>query len=319
MRALVCGASGQDGAYLCQFLLKKGYEVIGTSRDAQVGQFSNLHKLKIAKDVQAASMAVSDFRSVFSTIKRFNPDEVYNLTGQTSVNLSFDQPVESIDSISIGTLNLLEVIRLHNTKIRFYNAGSSECFGSAKKGVKFTEQSAYDPKSPYGVAKSAAAMLVKNYRESYGIFASTGILFNHESPLRPDRFVTKKIVNAALRISQGSKEKLELGNIDIYRDWGWAPEYVEAMWKMLQTKKPDDYVIATGRSESLRYFATQAFKYFGLDLKKYLKINQQFFRPSEIFYSCGDASKAHQSLKWKAKTDIDGVIKNLCSAAQSSA
>lgn len=318
MRALVCGASGQDGAYLSQFLLQKGYEVIGTSRDALAGSFSNLHRLKIANDVKQASMAVSDFRSVFSTIKRFNPDEIYNLTGQTSVNLSFDQPVESIDSITIGTLNLLEVIRLHNPKIRFYNAGSSECFGSAKKGVQFNEQSGFSPKSPYGVAKSAAAMLVKNYRESYGIFASTGILFNHESPLRPDRFVTMKIVKAAHRISQGSKEKLELGNIDIYRDWGWAPEYVAAMWKMLQTKNPHDYVIATGRSESLRYFATQAFKYFGLDIKKHLKINKAFFRPSEILYSCGDATKAHRELKWKSQTDIDGVIRQLCSLAAKS-
>ena len=316
MRVLVCGASGQDGAYLSQFLLKKGYEVIGTSRDALGGSSHNLRTLGINRDIKLASMAVSDFRSVFSTIKRFNPDEIYNLTGQTSVNLSFDQPVESIDSIAIGTLNLLEVIRLFNPKIRFYNAGSSECFGSAKKGSSFNERSGFYPKSPYGVAKSAAAMLVQNYRESYAIYACTGILFNHESPLRPDRFVTKKIVNAAYRISQGSKEKLELGNIDICRDWGWAPEYVEAMWKMLQMKKPSDYVIATGRSESLRYFATQVFKHFGLDLKKYLKINPEFLRPSEILYSCGDASKANKDLKWKAKTDIDGIIKNLCLAVK---
>lgn len=312
MRALVCGASGQDGAYLSHYLLKKGYEVIATSRDALASSFSNLHRLKIASDVIQTSMAVSDFRSVFSTIKRFNPDEIYNLTGQTSVNLSFDQPVESIDSITIGTLNLLEVIRLLNLNIRFYNAGSSECFGSSEERVKFNEQSNFNPKSPYGVAKSAAAMLVKNYRDSYGIFGCNGILFNHESSLRPDRFVTMKIIKTANRISQGSKEHLELGNIDIYRDWGWAPEYVTAMWKMLQTKNPDDYVIATGRSESLRYFATQVFKYFGLDLKKYLKINKEFFRPSEILYSCGDPSKAYLELEWKARMDIDDLIHYLC-------
>ena len=256
--ALICGISGQDGTYLAQLLLEKGYRVIGTSRDAQVTTFGNLIKLGIRDRVEVASMALSDFRSVLQVLARFQPDEVYNLAGQSSVGLSFEQPVETLESISVGTLNLLEGIRFLNRDIRLYNAGSSECFGDTGD-TPANEQTPFRPRSPYAVAKAAAFWQVANYREAYGLFACSGILFNHESPLRPERFVTQKIVRAACRIAAGSKERLTLGRLDIQRDWGWAPEYVEAMWKMLQQPQPEDFVIATGETHALQDFVAEAF------------------------------------------------------------
>jgi GDPmannose 4,6-dehydratase len=235
--ALICGISGQDGAYLAQLLLSKGYNVCGTSRDAQVSSFSNLVKLGIRDRVKLESVALNDFRSVLQVLTKIQPDEVYNLAGQTSVSLSFEQPVETLESIATGTLNLLESMRFFNKPIKFYNAGSSECFGDTN-GEAATESTPFRPRSPYAVAKAAAFWEVANYREAYNLFACSGILFNHESPLRPERFVTQKIVSTACRIAAGSSEKLLLGNIEIERDWGWAPEYVEAMYLMLQQDEP---------------------------------------------------------------------------------
>ena len=220
-KALIIGVSGQDGAYLAKLLLEKGYEVYGTSRDHEVSSFANLVTLGIRDRVKTMSMVTSDFRSVLTALQRAEADEVYNLAGQTSVGMSFEYPVETFDSILIGTMNLLECLRLFRHPSRFYNAGSSEVFGNTKKPA--TETTPFPPRSPYAAAKAAAQYAVTNYREAYGLFACTGILFNHESPLRPARFVTQKIVSTAVRIANGSKEKLTLGRLDIRRDWGWAP------------------------------------------------------------------------------------------------
>jgi GDPmannose 4,6-dehydratase len=313
MKALILGVAGQDGCYLARLLLEKGYEVVGTSRDALAASFANLDRLGIRKDVQTASAAVNDFRSILTVMQRCRPDEIYNLAGQTSVGLSFEQPVETMESIAEGTLNVLEAIRFVGRPIRFYNAGSGECFGDTGD-TPADEQAAFSPRSPYAVAKSSAHWLVRNYRESHGLHACTGILFNHESPLRPERFVTQKIVRAAARIGAGGKEKLHLGNTAIKRDWGWAPEYVEAMWLIVQQEGPDDLVIATGRSESLEYFVARAFAHFGLDWHDHVIIEKSLFRPSDIAVSAGSPAKAKRVLGWSAKTDVDGVIENMCAA-----
>ena len=312
-KALIIGITGQDGAYLAKYLLDKGYEVTGSSRDVMASSFSNLQTLNIRDKVKLVSVSINDFRSVFNAIQSFNPDEIYNLAGQTSVGLSFDQPVEAIESIAIGTLNILEVIRLQNRLIRFYNAGSSECFGNTGDTAA-NERTPFAPRSPYAVAKSTAKWLINSYRESYGLYACTGILFNHESPLRPERFVTQKIIAGAAKIKAGVLSNLQLGNLDISRDWGWAPEYVQAMWLMMQLDKPDDFVIATGRQESLKYFAAKAFEYFDLDWQKYVVIEPSFFRPNEIVSSVGNPQKAIEVLGWSKPTDVDGVIKMMCAA-----
>ena len=275
--------------------------------------FNNLNILGIREKLKLISVSINDFRSVFNAIQTFAPDEIYNLAGQTSVGLSFDQPVEAIESIAIGTLNILEVIRLINKPIRFYNAGSSECFGDTGS-LAADENTPFAPRSPYAVAKSTAKWLVNSYRESYGLYACTGTLFNHESPLRPERFVTQKIIVGAAKIKVGQLNTLQLGNLDISRDWGWAPEYVEAMWLMMQQDNPDDFVIGTGRMESLKYFAAQAFEYFGLDWNEHVKIEPSFFRPNEILCSVGNPEKAIKVLNWSRPTDVDGVIQRMCEA-----
>ena len=312
-KALIIGITGQDGAYLAQHLLAKGYAVTGSSRDVMASAFGNLNTLGIREQVKLISVSINDFRSVFNAIQSCDPDEIYNLAGQTSVGLSFEQPVEAIESIAIGTLNILEVIRVLGKSVRFYNAGSSECFGDTGT-TPATENTPFAPRSPYAVAKSTAKWLIKSYRESYGLYACTGILFNHESPLRPERFVTQKIVVAASKIKAGLIQKIQLGNLDICRDWGWAPEYVEAMWLMMQQKEPSDYVIATGRMESLTYFVAKAFEYFDLDWQQYVEINPSFFRPNEIKHSIGNPQRAIELLKWSKPTDIDGVIQMMCAA-----
>ena len=310
-KALIIGITGQDGAYLAKHLLSKGYEVTGSSRDVMASSFNNLNTLGIRSQVKLISVSINDFRSVFNAIQESTPDEIYNLAGQTSVGLSFDQPVEAIESIAIGTLNILEVIRLLNKSVHFYNAGSSECFGDTGD-MPANEQTPFAPRSPYAVAKSTAKWLINSYRESYGLYACTGILFNHESPLRPERFVTQKIITGAAKIKTGQLDKLQLGNLDISRDWGWAPEYVQAMWLMMQLDQPDDFVIATGRKESLKYFAAKSFEYFDLDWQKYVEIEPSFFRPNEIISNVGNPEKAIKTLDWSKPTDIDGVIKMMC-------
>jgi GDPmannose 4,6-dehydratase len=311
--ALICGVSGQDGAYLAKLLLEKGYRVFGTSRDAQIGNFTNLDRLSITDHIERESMVLTDFRSTLQTITKTKPDEVYNLAGQSSVNLSFQQPVETMDSISVGSLNLLEVVRFLGSGIRVYNASSSECFGDTE-GEAATEQTPFHPRSPYAVAKAAAHWAVVNYRDSYGLFAANGILFNHESPLRPERFVTKKIVCAACRIQAGNQSRVKLGNLGIHRDWGWAPEYVEAMWRILQHPKAADFVVATGSTYSLADFTATTFRELGLNWRDHVELDQDLQRPSDVICSKGDAGKAYAELGWKARYTMPDVVRMMVQA-----
>lgn len=315
MRALICGVGGQDGAYLAQLLLDRGYEVWGTSRDAQITDFRNLKALQIERRISLCSMAPTDFRSVLSVLTRSMPDEVYFLAGQSSVGLSFEQPVETLESITVGALNMLEAIRFLGGKIKLYHASSSECFGDVGR-VPASESTPFHPRSPYAVAKASAHWMVANYREAYGLYACSGILFNHESPLRPARFVTRKIVDAAVRIAGGSDEKLALGRLDIVRDWGWAPEYVDAMWRMLQQDRPVDYVIATGVAVSLEDFVRHVFMSVGLDWRKHVTTDPGLYRPSEIDWSQGDASRARAGLDWKARTTMPALANSLVDAVR---
>ena len=313
-KALIIGVSGQDGAYLSRLLLDKGYQVHGTSRDHEVSAFKNLDILGIKGRVKLCSMVTSDFRSVLTALQRAGADEIYNLAGQTSVGMSFEYPVETFDSILIGTMNLLECIRLLKEPVKFYNAGSSEVFGNTTKPAD--EETPFQPRSPYATAKAAAHFAVANYREAYGLFACTGVLFNHESPLRPERFVTKKIVSAAVRIAQGSKETLRLGNLSISRDWGWAPDYVEAMWKILQYKSPEDFVIGTGESHSLAEFTKEVFQCLGLNWEDHARSELNLFRPTDINYNCSNPIKAMRLLKWEAIHRFNSVIRLLVDAAK---
>jgi len=308
--ALIFGISGQDGSYLAKLLLKKGYTVVGTSRDAQMSSFVNLKKLGIYDKVDVLSASLGDFRSVLQALHHANPDEIYNLAGQSSVGLSFDQPVETFESIGIGTLNLLESIRFMDNGARLYNASSSECFGNTD-GVPATEETPFRPRSPYAVAKAAAYWEVANYREAYGLFACSGILFNHESPLRPERFVTQKIVAAACRIAAGSDEKLKLGNTSVQRDWGWASEYVEAMWLMLQQDRPEDFIVATGATYALQDLVQEVFACVDLDWREHVELNPDLLRPTDIMISVANPIKAEQKLGWKARSfmpDVAGMM-----------
>lgn len=309
-KALICGVGGQDGAYLAQLLLAKGYEVWGTSRDAQVAGFGNLGLLGIRGQVKLLSMAPNDFRSVLTAMTRSEPDEIYYLAGQSSVGLSFEQPAETLESITLGALNLLEAVRFLSKKIKIYHAGSSECFGDLGRQAA-TEEMPFRPRSPYAVAKASAHWLVANYREAYGLYVCNGILSNHESPLRPERFVTRKIVSAACRIAQGSSERLMLGRLDIARDWGWAPEYVDAMWRMMQQDAPDDYIVATGEVNSLQDFVEEAFAAVSLDWHKYVESDSSLFRPTDLAWSQGCADKAFRKLGWQAQLKMRDIVRGM--------
>lgn len=312
-RALIVGATGQDGAYLSQLLLERGYVVHGTSRDAELTSAANLKTLRVREQITLHSVSPVDFRSVLQAIQTVQPDEIYNLSGQSSVGLSFSQPAETIESIATATLNLLEVVRIAAPQVRFYNAGSSECFGDTG-GIPADESTAFRPRSPYGVAKAAAIQLVTNYRESYGLYVCSGLLFNHESPLRPARFVTRKITAAAARIAGGSNERLKLGDISVKRDWGWAPDAVRAMHLMMQKDNADDYVIATGVSHSLEEFVAAAFSAVGLDWRAHVDFDPTLRRPSEIAHSVGDASKARRTLDWSPTVDFSGIVDRMVQA-----
>ncbi|CAK0758099.1 GDP-mannose 4,6-dehydratase [Gammaproteobacteria bacterium] len=312
-KALICGVTGQDGSYLAQFLLAKGYQVWGTSRDAQTSSLTGLKTLGIEGRVLMLSMAPNDFRSVLTALEMSDPDEIYFLSGQSSVGLSFEQPAETLDSIVTGILNLLEVLRLRKKQARLYNASSSECFGDT--GITpanvFTP---FRPRSPYAVAKASAHWLVANYREAYCLFACNGILFNHESPLRPHRFVTQKIVHAAYRIAKNDNEHLILGRLDISRDWGWAPEYAVAMWLMLQQDRPSDFIVATGETNRLEDFVATAFGYFGLDWRTHVETSLALHRPDDVLYSKADPSATLAALGWQARYRMHDVIAMMCEA-----
>jgi GDPmannose 4,6-dehydratase len=305
--ALIAGVTGQDGAYLASHLLACGYRVVGTSRDAHTCETTRLKRLNIEKDVELLSLAPNDFRSVLKVISSIQPAEIYNLSGQTSVGLSFDQPVECMESIAGGTLTFLEVIRYLGAATRFFSAGSSECFGETFSQPA-DEMSCFRPRSPYAVAKSTAYWQVANYREAYNVFCCTGILGNHESPLRPQRFVTQKIIQGVRQIQQGQIECLVLGNLDVSRDWGWAPEYVQAMHLMLLADTPQDFLIASGRSSSLRSFVDLAFAAAGLCSDDYLQTDPSLLRPSDLQYSQLNPTRISSILGWKAATGLEDIV-----------
>jgi GDPmannose 4,6-dehydratase len=312
--ALIFGISGQDGAYLAHMLLSKGYRVHGASRDAEAFRFGNLMRLGVRNQVHLHSASLADFRSTLAILTIVKPDEIYNLAGQSSVALSFDQPVETFESVTVGTLNILECIRYVKQPLRMFNAVSSECFGDTPTPAN--EDTPFHPCSPYAMAKSAAFWAVKTYREAYGLQVCSGILSNHESPIRPERFVCRKIVAAAVRIARGSREKLALGNVAIQRDWGLSAEYAEAMWRVLQLEQLEDFVIATGETCTLRDMMDAAFAYVGLDVNEHVTIDDSLLRPLDLSISRLDPRKARIKLNWDARHKGRGLAELLVRCEQ---
>lgn len=310
--ALIFGVSGQDGAYLAQLLLDKGYKVHGTSRDSASNAFHGLRRLGIADRVERHTVALTEFRSVFNVMHKVVPDEIYNLAGQTSVALSFELPVEAFESITVGTINILECLRLLGRPTKSFHAASSECFGDAVTPAD--ESTPFRPRSPYAMAKAAAFWAVANYREAYGMHACSAILFNHESPLRPERFVTQKIVMGALAIAAGKMEKLQLGNLAIERDWGWAPDYVDAMWRMVQQPIPTDLVVATGQTHRLSAMVEHAFALVGLDWHKYVETSDSLTRRTDLSRSAADPTRIHELIGWKANVQFHDIVRRMIDA-----
>lgn len=322
-KALVTGISGQDGAYLAQLLLEKGYEVFGTYRRTSSVNFWRIEELGVDKhpNLHLVEYDLTDLSASIHLLQKTAVDEVYNLAAQSFVGVSFDQPVATAKITGIGALNLLEAIRIVNPKIRFYQASTSEMFGKVQ-AIPQVESTPFYPRSPYGVAKLYAHWMTINYRESYNIFASSGILFNHESPLRGREFVTRKITDSVAKISLNKLDVLELGNMDAKRDWGFAKEYVEGMWRMLQADEPDTFVLATNRTESVRDFVSMAFKAINVELqfkgeadqevaidvatgKTLVRVNPKFYRPAEVELLIGNPEKAKQKLGWEPKTTLE--------------
>jgi GDPmannose 4,6-dehydratase len=314
--ALITGISGQDGSYLADLLISKGYEVHGIIRRSSSFNTSRLEHLIQNPEVNNKTFFLhygdlTDYTTIEKLIHKCNPDEVYNLGAQSHVKVSFDTPVYTGETVGIGTLNVLEAIRTIQTltgkQIRYYQASSSEMFGKVQE-VPQKETTPFYPRSPYGCAKVYAHHLTINYRESYNIHASCGILFNHESPRRGETFVTRKITRAVGRIYHGLQNKLYLGNLDALRDWGFAGDYVEAMWRMLQQDDPDDYVIATGKMITVREFCQKSFAKYNMNYEDYVEIDEKYYRPSEVDQLLGDSKKAQEKLGWKPKVDIDGLV-----------
>jgi len=304
--ALITGITGQDGSYLAELLLKKGYRVYGIVRRVSAGRIWRIKH--ILDRIELISADLVDFTSIARVIERVEPDEIYHLGAQSYVAASWDQPVFTFASTALATLNLLECIRLLNKKIKFYQASSSEMFGKVKD-IPQNEQTPFHPRSPYGISKLSSHWYTVNYRESFGIFACSGILFNHESSRRGIEFVTRKISYGVARIKKGLLCEICLGNLDAKRDWGYAPEYVDAMWRMMQMKEPDDYVIGTGVSHSVGDFVKLAFDFAGLNWKKYVKIDKKLKRPAEVDILIADFSKARKKLKWEPKTSFHEIVK----------
>lgn len=309
-RALVLGSSGQDGSYLCELLLAKGYETHGTIRRSS--SFNTGRIDHIFDRLQLHYGDSTDGSALGALLTKIKPDEIYSLSAQSHVRTSFDIPEYTTDSIAMGTLRLLEAARAHCPEARIYNASSSEMFGSTP--APQNENSRFHPRSPYGCAKVFAHNICVNYREAYGMFISNGILFNHESPRRGETFVTRKITRAARRIAAGQQRELLLGNLDAKRDWGYAPEYVEAMWLMMQQSKPDDFVIATGETHTIRELLTIAFERVGLNWVEHVKIDPKYYRPTEVDILQGDASKAKRVLGWMPKTKFKELIELMVDA-----
>lgn len=306
--ALITGITGQDGAYLADFLLKKGYQVYGTFRRISSPNFWRLLYLGISGDIKLIPADLIDDSSLKEAIKISNPDEVYHLAAQSYVGTSFDQPITSGEFSGLAVARIIESIRQHDPTIRFYQASSSEMFGAVKTHPQ-NEKTEFVPQSPYAAAKIYGYHITKIYREGYNMFACNGILFNHESPLRGLEFVSRKITNGVAKIALGIDNHLYLGNLMARRDWGYAPEYVECMWKMLQQKHPDDYVIATGTSYRVLDFVKKAFSFVDLDWKKYVVTDKKLLRILEVDILEGDASKAKKQLGWKPKTSFDELVK----------
>ena len=304
-RALVTGITGQDGSYLAEFLLGKGYEVFGLIRRSSIERHERISH--ILDKVTLVQGDLLDQYSLIEAVKQSNPDEVYNLAAQSFVPTSWNQPVLTGEFTALGVTRLLEAIRQVNPKIKFYQASSSEMIGASKQFPQ-SEKTPFHPRSPYGVAKVYAYWITVNYRESYGMFNSNGILFNHESPRRGMEFVTRKVSDGVARIKLGLAKELRLGNLEAKRDWGFAGDYVEAMWLMLQQDKPDDYVVGTGEAHSVRELCEAAFGHVGLDWKKFVKVDQSLFRPAEVDHLIADASKARKMLGWKPKVSFKQLI-----------
>jgi GDPmannose 4,6-dehydratase len=317
-RALITGITGQDGSYLAEFLLSKGYEVHGIIRRTSTfntGRIDHLYQDPHVNDVRLFLHYgdIADSTNLIKLLYRLRPDEIYHLAAQSHVRVSFDIPEYTADVTALGTIRILEAIRETGVHSRFYQASSSEMFGNARE-VPQRETTPFYPRSPYAAAKVHAYWVTVNYRESYGLFACNGILFNHESPRRGETFVTRKITRAVAAIKAGLQDKLYMGNLDARRDWGYAPEYVEAMWLMIQQDVPADYVIATGETHSVREFLEVAFSYAGLDWQQHVEINQRYFRPTEVDLLIGDASKANQLLGWQPKVGFEALVRLMVDA-----
>ena len=311
--ALIFGISGQDGAYLEHLLLSKGYQVHGVSRSVETASFERLIRIGIRDRIKYHTGNLGDFRSVVELIGKIRPDEIYNLAGQSSVALSFELPVETFDSVAVGTINILEYLRLLQRPVRLFQPVSTECFGNTE--AILDENGPFRPRSPYAVAKAASFWANSIYREAYGLHVCSGILSNHESPLRPDRFVTRKIVRTAVNIARGSRERLVLGDVAIERDWGWAPEYAEAMWRMLQHDQPDDYIIATGETRPLSDLVAAVFARLDLDWRDHVDIDETLFRPTEMQRVELSPARARDRLGWMALSKMDDVVAHLVSCA----
>lgn len=311
--ALITGITGQDGAYLAQLLLNKGYKVFGLLARRSTDTLWRLEYLQIKEEVVLVDGDMTDLSSLIRALQLAKPDEVYNLAAQSFVGASWEQPVLTGNITGIGTVNILEAIRLTNPGIRFYQASTSEMFGLVQEEIQ-TEKTPFHPRSPYGAAKLYAHWMTINYRESYKMHTSCGILFNHESPLRGIEFVSRKITDAAARIKMGIQKELRLGNIEAKRDWGYAADYVEAMWLMLQQESGDDYVISSGRTTTVRRLCEIAFSYLDLHYQDYVVIDPQYYRPAEVDVLLGDSSKARRKLNWRAKTELEQLVKVMVDA-----
>lgn len=304
--ALITGITGQDGAYLAELLLNKGYKVFGTYRRLSTPNFWRLQYLGIFDKVELLPVDLLDSFSITEAIKLSQPDEIYNLAAMSFVGASFEQPLASAEITGLGVVKFLEAIRNIAPDVRFYQASTSEMFGD-NFFEEQSEDTLFEPSSPYAAAKLYAHSMVKIYRKGYGLYACNGILFNHESPLRGLEFVTRKITNTVAKISLGLEEYIELGNIDAKRDWGYAPEYVEAMWRMLQQDEPDDFVIATNETHTIKEFLEVAFSHVGLEWEKYVRIDERFMRPVDVRYLKGNYEKAREKLGWEPQTKFSGL------------
>ena len=305
--ALITGITGQDGAYLAKLLLEKGYKVFGLVPRRSSNTYWRLAFLRIEHDVEFVEGDITDLSSLIRVIEKTKPDEVYNLAAQSFVGTSWEQPILTANVTGVGVLNILEAIRLINPSIKFYQASTSEMFGLIQERMQ-SEKTMFYPRSPYGVAKLFGHWMTVNYRESFQIFSCSGILFNHESPIRGLEFVTRKITDAVARIALGKQKELRLGNLDAKRDWGFAGDYVEAMWLMLQQDKPDDYIIATGQTTTVRDFCQLAFDYVGLHYQDYVSSDPKFYRPAEVDVLLGNPAKAKEILGWEAKTSLQELV-----------